>query len=301
MSRNTTELATDLLHASLQALQKAGGSLPSRNVSQQAKEIANPVGDECAIYSASGLPKWKAVLHLQSIGLVKAGWVQKRKGIWYLTAEGEDACKLSPADLWRTMNLRYREWKTQQPGKDPEDDPVSLITRVGTGVEDPGTQSLSNEEVESLATQGIEKAIRALAPYEFQDLVAALLRGMGYHTPFIAPKGKDGGVDVIAYKDPLGTEAPAILCQVKHRPDAVAGIADVQRLIGALQVGKTVGLFVTSGHFSNDARNSARTSHVHVELIDMARFIDLWIEHYPDLEEDDRALLRLRTIHILSE
>ena len=38
-------------------------------------------------------------------------------------------------------------------------------------------------------------------PYEFQDLVAALLRAMGYYTPFIAPKGKDGGVDIIAYRD----------------------------------------------------------------------------------------------------
>ena len=28
-----------------------------------------------------------------------------------------------------------------------------------------------------------------------------------YYTPFIAPKGKDGGVDIIAYRDPLGTTA----------------------------------------------------------------------------------------------
>jgi hypothetical protein len=33
----------------------------------------------------------------------------------------------------------------------------------------------------------------------------------------------------------------------------------------------------------------------------MSRFIDLWIEHYDSLDEDDRALLRLRTIHVLSE
>ncbi|MEI6179071.1 MAG: restriction endonuclease, partial [Verrucomicrobiota bacterium] len=165
----------------------------------------------------------------------------------------------------------------------------------------PKDRKILTEEVEALAIKGIEEAIRALDPYEFQELVAALFRGMGYHTPFISPKGKDGGIDVIAYRDPLGTQAPAILCQVKHRPEAAAGIADVQRLMGSLQLGKNVGLFVTSGTFSNDARHAARTSHVHIELVDMTRFIELWIEHYGDIGEDDRALLRLRTIHVLAD
>lgn len=31
-----------------------------------------------------------------------------------------------------------------------------------------------------------------------------LPRAMDYYTPFIAPKGKDGGIDIIAYLDPLG-------------------------------------------------------------------------------------------------
>lgn len=297
MSRNTSELATVLLHASLQVLIKAGGSLPSQTVIERAKEIANPVGNECVVYQSSGFPKWKTVLHFHSIGLVKAGWIQKRKGVWHLTAEGEKASKLTPSELWKEMHKRYKEWKAQQPTQPPEDE----VMPGPLADEGDLSKTLSTEEVESLANQGIEGAIRALTPYEFQDLVAALLRGMGYHTPFVAPKGKDGGVDVIAYKDPLGTEAPAILCQVKHRPAAAIGIADVQRLIGALQFGKNIGLFVTSGHFSNDAQTSARTAHVHVELIDMARFIELWIEHYPSLDEEDRTLLRLRTIHVLSE
>jgi len=75
----------------------------------------------------------------------------------------------------------------------------------------------------------------------------------------------------------------------------------VQRLMGALQHGKNVGLFVTSGTYSNDARQAARTSHVHIELVDITRFIELWIEHYANMPEDDRALLRLRTIHVLAE
>ena len=75
----------------------------------------------------------------------------------------------------------------------------------------------------------------------------------------------------------------------------------MQRLMGSLQHQKSVGLFVTSGTFSNDARHAARTSHIHIERVDMVRFIELWIEHYPAMDEEDRALLRLRTIHVLAE
>jgi len=227
---------------------------------------------------------------------VKAGYLQKRKGIWYLTEEGQTALSFTPQKLWQSMNQKYREWKSRSSSKGKGDEVIDI-----EDPEAPASRKFNTEEVEALATTGIQMAIRSLDPYEFQDLVAALLRGMGYYTPFVSPKGKDGGIDVIAYKDPLGTLAPAVLCQVKHRPDAAAGIADVQRLMGALQHRKNVGLFVTSGTFSSDARASARASHVHLELIDMSRFIELWIEHFDKLSEDDRALLRLRTIHVLAE
>lgn len=297
MSRKNAELATDLLHASLQVLSQHGGKLPSREVVDKSGIIAKPTGDECRIYEATGNTRWKSILHLQSIGLVKGGYIQKRKGVWYLTEEGEEALKLTPKQLWKEMKVRYKDWKSAQPAELGKTDP-DISDDDGDEVD---TTALLTEKIEELANEGIEKAMRKLDPYQFQDLVGALLRGMGYHTPFISPKGKDGGVDVIAYKDPLGTEAPAILCQVKHRPDASAGIADVQRLMGALHPGKSVGLFVTSGTYSNDAISAARTSHAHIELIDRTRFIELWIEHYDDMEEEDRALLRLKLIHVMAE
>ena len=45
------------------------------------------------------------------------------------------------------------------------------------------------------ALEGLSKFIRGKNPYEFQDIVAALLRVIGYYTPFISPRGKDGGLD----------------------------------------------------------------------------------------------------------
>lgn len=113
--------------------------------------------------------------------------------------------------------------------------------------------------LESDAREGIKRYIVSKSPYEFQDLVAALLRAMGYHTPFVAPKGKDGGIDIIAYLDPLGAQTPRIKVQVKHKPDTAIGASEVRALSGVLKAGD-IALFVTSGTYSADARNAASGS-----------------------------------------
>ena len=87
-------------------------------------------------------------------------------------------------------------------------------------------------------------------------MVAALLRAMEYHTPFIAPKSKDGGIDIIAYLDPLGAKTPRIKVQVKHKPETAIGASEVRALSGVLKAGD-IALFVTSGTYSADARNAA--------------------------------------------
>src|SRR5205814_493525 len=90
----------------------------------------------------------------------------------------------------------------------------------GTGEED-------EEEIE-VAPIGLEQAqdqsyleiadhIRRMEPYIFQDLVAELLKGMGYYVRLVAGRGRDGGIDIVAYQDALGFASPRMKVQVKHR------------------------------------------------------------------------------------
>jgi restriction system protein len=155
------------------------------------------------------------------------------------------------------------------------------------------------DQTEQLASEQIKGFINRLNPYEFQDLAAALLRGMGYFTPFIAPTGKDGGVDIVAYRDPLGTQSPRIKVQIKHR-ESTARVDEVRQLMGLLQKDGDVGLFVSTGGFTPDCRSTARTSHVHVELIDLNRFISLWQEFYPKLTDEDKLRLPLVSIYFIA-
>ncbi len=56
--------------------------------------------------------------------------------------------------------------------------------------------SVSYEEAKEQAQEKIDTFLHAMDAYDFQRLVAELLKAIGYHVTWIAPPGKDGGVDI---------------------------------------------------------------------------------------------------------
>ncbi len=230
--------------------------------------------------------RWWSVTQFYSIDYNKAGYILKKQGSWYLTPEGEEAIKLGADQILRNANAAYRKWRQE---KDLDaDDAVEEET--------PEKETIVNiERLEEQANDGIRKYIKAKNPYEFQDMVAALLRAMGYYTPFIAPKGRDGGVDVIAYIDALGAKTPRIKVQVKHRPDDCIPAKDIRSLLGILRDGD-IALFVTSGTYSQQARTEALTSKTYIKLIDGEEFIQMWQDNYSKMTDDDKNMLPLKHI-----
>jgi len=201
--------------------------------------------------------------------------------------------KLGEMGLLDASDEAYDKWKEENHPNDVFKDAQDIV--------DDGqqAQAATIHEIEQQAIDGLKHQINLLNAYEFQDLVAALLRGMGYYTPFVAPQGKDGGIDVIAYRDPLGTISPRIKVQIKHR-ESSAGAPEVRQLMGLLQKDGDVGMFVSSGGFSSDAKVTARSSHVHVELVDLDRYIALWKEFYPKMSDEDKSLLPLVPIYFFA-
>lgn len=291
----TKALAVKVTHAALSVLKESDGEMPMR-------QVIDAVGSRVKLddwakerYEKTGYVRWESVLHFYSIDCVKAGYLVKKKGVWYLTPEGEEALKLGPVGLLESAQEAYRKWKAEQPtsttDEGTEEDAMTEATAEG---------EITLEQAEQIARDGLERQVGKLNAYEFQDLVGALLRGMGYHTPFVAPKGKDGGIDIMAYRDPLGTQSPRIQVQIKHR-EASASVQEVRQLMGLLQKEGDVGLFVSTGGFTPDAKTTARSSHVHVELVDLSRFISLWQEFYPKLPDADKALLPMTPIYFLAK
>ncbi len=166
---------------------------------------------------------------------------------------------------------------------------TAAVTSSGA---DPG---LWADELEGQAEGQILDALLALDPYGFQRFVAEVLRAMGYIVQD-GPKGADGGVDFLAYRDAFGLESPRIKGQVKRQIGA-AGIADVGYLHGVLGQGES-GLFVSMGGFTKDAQNAPFVKNGRVALIAGIEFLHLVIQHYERLSADATRLLPLRRIYL---
>ena len=281
------ELAAKVIFAALQILKEKGGEAPGREVLAEVEKSVHLDDWARTIYEKSGYVRWHSMLHFFSIDCIKAGYLVKKKGVWYLTPEGESALQLGEVGLLNAATVAYRKWRDENQPPELKEEEAAEEGQQG--------QEATIHEIEQLAIEGLKKQVNLNNPYEFQELVAALLRGMGYYTPFVAPQGKDGGVDVIAYRDPLGAVSPRIKVQIKHR-ESSASVQEVRQLIGLLQKDGDVGMFVSSGGFTSDAKTTARGSHVHVELIDLDRFISMWQEFYAKLTDEDKSLLPLRPL-----
>lgn len=154
------------------------------------------------------------------------------------------------------------------------------------------------EEVKAKADELISDLISRLDPYDFQNLVAAALRAMGFRAVSVPP-GPDRGIDIIAHPDAFGFDRPHIKVQVKHRKGSTGG-PEMRSFLGTLRSGDS-GLYVSTGGFTKDAETDASHSSHPVKLLDRDGFIQLLLEHYEALEPEYQAQVPLRRIWLPTE
>ena len=285
--------ASKTMHAAMTILSKNGGSMPIRALMAEIEKTVELSDWEKEVLENTGNIRWQSIMHFSSVDYVKAGYLIKKKGHWTITPEGEEVIKLTPEEMHDKAEQQYRAWYAS---KDKKHEASSTPTEEE---KDPVKETIIElENLEEQANNGIREFLRSKNPYEFQDLVAALLKAMGYYIQSVAPKGKDGGVDVVAYVDPLGAQTPRIKVQVKHKPDTVIGAPDIRSLLGVLRTGD-IALFVTSGTYSPDARSTASSSREFIRLIDGDEFIEMWQNYYDKMTDEDKNRLPLKRIAFL--
>jgi restriction system protein len=149
------------------------------------------------------------------------------------------------------------------------------------------------KDLVSKALAMIEDKVDHLDPWQMQDLVGGLLEAMDYNVQ-ISPKGPDGGVDILAYKDAFGFEKPIIKVQVKHRKIS-ASAPEIQQLLGANPLDAN-SLFVSTGGFTSHAEAVAR--HNSVRLVDLEELVKLVVQWYEKMPNEARALLPLQKVYV---
>lgn len=244
---------------------------------------------------ASGGKRFDKIVRFATVDLVKAGWLYKEKGRWTVTSEGQKAFRefVDPEAFYKEAVRLYRQWKATQVEELEQADEESAEETTAKAA------SITLETAEEQAWSEIDQYLRNINPYDFQEIVASLLRAMGYHISWIAPKGRDGGIDIMAASDPLGTKPPRIKVQVKRQSQSVD--VDGLRSFMALLGDGDVGIFVSVGGFTKNAAEEARLQEKRkITLLDNEQLFDLWVEYYEKLKDEDRRRLPLKPVYFLS-
>lgn len=157
-------------------------------------------------------------------------------------------------------------------------------------VEEAEEESLK-EDMVSRANELIKDKIIKLDWDDMQELVAGILRAMGYKTTISEP-GPDRGKDIEASPDGLMLTEPRILVEVKHQQGQM-GAKEVRSFSSVLRQQK--GLYVSTGGFSKDARYVADENRI--TLIDSDRLVQLIIQNYDKFDVDTKVLVPLSKIY----
>ncbi len=150
------------------------------------------------------------------------------------------------------------------------------------------------DRYKSEAFEIIKDRVNRLGWEEMQELVAALLRAMGYKTRVSEP-GPDRGVDIMASPDGFGFESPRIIVEVKHRGQAT-GSEQLRSFIGGRHKDDK-GLYVSTSGFTKDARYEADRANIPIMLMDIDALVKAILWHYEDMDMDGRNLLPLKKVY----
>jgi restriction system protein len=293
MAEVTRKRTGELLRRLFEILEKSPDGMQAGDAIREVKSSMSLTPYEKGEYE-SGSERVDTIIRFATIDCVKAGWLAKHRGTWIVTDEGKAAYQkyTDPEEFYKNAVRLYHAWKASQVPQN----------RDSLNVEDDALEksaSITFEQAEEQAWNEIEQYLKQMNPYEFQDLVASLLVAMGYHIAWVAPPGKDGGIDILAWTDPLGTKPPRIKVQVKRYAQniSVDGLRSFMALLGE----DDVGLFVTTSGFTKDAQDEARTQEKRkVTLLGLEKLLDLWIQYYEKLDDSARRRLPLQPIYFLA-
>jgi restriction system protein len=150
------------------------------------------------------------------------------------------------------------------------------------------------ESQEERSHELIKDALSHLDWDEMQELIASILRGMGYKTR-VSPSGPDRGKDIIASPDGLLLEEPRIKVEVKHRTAAM-GAGEIRAFLGGLRQGDR-GLYVSTGGFTREAEYEAERATIPLTLVDLDRIAELLVQQYENMDTIGRALIPLTRLY----
>ena len=211
-----------------------------------------------------------------------------------------------PREVWRSMTAWQTLFELSSPDAVEAAIRLAETLRAGHVSLEPAEErtELAVEEGKRLFNDAMERSKEILTTHfdgfsgtEFQELVWATLKAAGLY-PKPMRSGPDRGTDIQAYRDPLQLGPPRILVQVKHREAQVSG-PEMQQFIGTMNREGDIGIFISTGGFSEPARQIVEHSHKHISIMGWEDFVKLFLEVYDRLDNVFKAKVPIGTVKVL--
>ena len=149
-------------------------------------------------------------------------------------------------------------------------------------------------DIEERAREQIKDLIINLDWKEMQELIAGILRAMGYKTQ-VSPDGSDRGKDIVASPDGFGFEHPRIVVEVKHRKGQM-GSQDIRSFLGGRHKDDR-GLYVSTGGFTKDAQYEADRASIPLAMWTLEHVVRALIEHYDATDTETKRIVPLKRLY----
>jgi restriction system protein len=149
-------------------------------------------------------------------------------------------------------------------------------------------------DIESQALERIKDRVNELDWDDMQQLVAGILRAMGYKTQ-ISPPGSDRGKDIVASPDGFGFEHPRIVVEVKHRKGQM-GSQEIRSFLGGRHKDDR-GLYVSTGGFTKDAQYEADRASIPLAMWTLDHVVRALIEHYDATDAETKRIVPLKRLY----
>ena len=244
----------ELMWPTLEALKSTGGSASNQELLTKVVQLMNlPEEIQNVPYRNGTLIEDR--LHWARSYLRKVGAIDSsERGVWSITPAGR---ALTEADMQKLV-AQVRGMSRQNRAQPEEQRP----------------ETADDDQLDEVWRDQLLSILQTMPPDAFERLAQRILRESGFIDVEVKGKCGDGGIDGIGILR-VGLLAFRVFFQCKRYKGSVSAGA-IRDFRGAM-VGRTdKGLFITTGHFTADAKREAtRDGAPQIELIDGEQLCDL--------------------------
>jgi restriction system protein len=236
----------------ISALKKLGGSGTITEVKDTLIEILNIPEEKLEEKYKSGVSKIDNQINWSKVYLTSGGLIDiSDQNIWSLTEKSLKS-ELSDEDVLLIFKQIHSGFVAQR-GK-------SKKTKSPVDIEPPLEIQPHKEELLSI--------LQALPPDGFERLCQRLLRASGFSKVLVTGKSGDGGIDGEGILEINPLISLKVIFQAKRYKGAVSA-SQIRDFRGAMQGRAEKGIFITTGRFTQEAKNEAlREGAPPIELVD---------------------------------